>query len=40
MLLVGLFGPRGPALYAAATKVTEGIDHSWVLRYEIDESGP
>jgi hypothetical protein len=39
-LLVGLFGPRGPALYAAATKVTEGIDHSWVLRYEIDVPGP
>ena len=39
-LLVGLFGPRGPALYAAATKVPEGIDHSWVLRYEIEESGP
>jgi hypothetical protein len=39
-LLVGLFGPRGPALYAAATKVAEGIDHSWVLRYEIDMPGP
>jgi len=39
-LLVGLFGPRGPALYAAATKAGEGIDHSWVLRYEIDVPGP
>ena len=39
-LLVGLFGPRGPALYAAATKVAEGLDHSWVVRYEIDVLGP
>jgi hypothetical protein len=35
--LAGLFGPRGPALYAAATEVHEGIDHAWVFRYEIDE---
>jgi hypothetical protein len=34
--MVGLFGPRGPALYAAATEVHEGIDHAWVFRYEID----
>jgi len=39
-LLVGLFGPRGPALYEAATKVPEGIDHAWVLRYEIEDPGP
>ncbi len=39
-LLVGLFGPRGPALFDAATRVNEGIDHSWVLRYETDVDGP
>jgi hypothetical protein len=33
-LLAALFGPRGPALYAEATEVTEGIDHQWVFRYE------
>jgi hypothetical protein len=36
-LLTGLFGPRGPALYMAATAVTEGIDHQWVFRYERDD---
>ena len=35
-LLEGLFGPRGPELYAAATAHREGIDHSWVFRYETD----
>jgi hypothetical protein len=35
-LLAALFGPRGPALYAEATEVTEGIDHQWVFRYERD----
>lgn len=35
-LLAALFGPRGPALYAEATEVTEGIDHRWVFRYERD----
>jgi hypothetical protein len=34
-LLAGLFGPRGPALYRGATEVPEGIDHSWVFKYEI-----
>lgn len=34
-LLGGLFGPRGPALYRGATEVPEGIDHSWVFKYEI-----
>ena len=29
-----LFGPRGPAVYAAAAAVHEGIDHTWVFRYE------
>jgi hypothetical protein len=33
-LLQGLFGPRGPALYAAAGAVNEGVDHAWVFRYE------
>lgn len=32
--LEGLFGPRGPALYAAAAVLNEGIDHAWVFRYE------
>lgn len=36
LLLEGLFGPRGPALYARATAFREGIDHSWDLRYELD----
>jgi len=35
LLLEGLFGPRGPALYRRATAVREGIDHTWDLRYEI-----
>ena len=35
-LIEGLFGPRGAALYAEATKQHEGIDHAWVFRYEID----
>jgi hypothetical protein len=35
-LVEGLFGPRGAALYAEATKQHEGIDHAWVFRYEID----
>lgn len=35
-LLEGLFGPRGPNLYARATEVPEGIDHAWVFKYEID----
>jgi hypothetical protein len=35
-LLEGLFGPRGPSLYERATEVPEGIDHSWVFKYEID----
>ena len=36
LLLEGLFGPRGPNLYGRATEVPEGIDHSWVFKYEID----
>lgn len=39
-MLEGLFGPRGPQLYAAAAAFHEGIDHEWVFRYERDASGP
>ena len=35
-LLRGLFGPRGPQLFTEAVAVHEGIDHSWVFRYERD----
>jgi len=35
-LLEGLFGPRGPNLYGRATEVPEGIDHSWVFKYEVE----
>ena len=35
-LLEGLFGPRGPNLYGRATEVPEGIDHTWVFKYEVD----
>ena len=40
LLLQGLFGPQGPALYAAATAVHEGIDHAWVFRYENNAGEP
>ncbi|MFM9059553.1 MAG: hypothetical protein ACKOSQ_10595 [Planctomycetaceae bacterium] len=33
-ILRGLFGAGGPRLFAAAAAVNEGIDHSWVFRYE------
>jgi hypothetical protein len=36
-LLMALFGPSGPTLYAAATEVPEGIDHQWVFRYERED---
>ena len=39
-MLEGLFGPRGPQVYAAAAAVHEGIDHEWVFRYERDASAP
>jgi hypothetical protein len=39
LVLQGVFGPRGPDLYAAAVAVHEGIDHAWVFRYETDVSG-
>jgi hypothetical protein len=39
-VLRGLFGPRGPELYAAAAAVHEGIDHAWIFRYERDGPGP
>jgi len=31
----GLFGPRGPALYARAIREHEGVEYAWVFRYEI-----
>lgn len=34
-----LLGPRGPLVYAAAAAVHEGIDHTWVFRYETDSGG-
>jgi len=39
LVLQGVFGPRGPDLYAAAVAVNEGIDHAWVFRYETDVGG-
>lgn len=33
-LIRGLYGPRGPALHAAAAAMHEGVDHAWVYRYE------
>lgn len=34
LALQGLFGWRGPRLCAAAVAQEEGVDHSWVFRYE------
>jgi len=34
LVLQGLFGWRGPRLCAAAVAQEEGVDHSWVFRYE------
>jgi len=31
----GLFGPRGPGLYARAIQEHEGVEYAWVFRYEI-----
>jgi hypothetical protein len=33
-IVAAMFGPRGPELFAEALAVNEGIDHSWVFRYE------
>jgi hypothetical protein len=33
-LLAAMFGPQGPELFREALAVNEGIDHSWVFRYE------
>ncbi len=33
-LVTALFGPRGIELFAAARQQHEGVDYSWVLRYE------
>jgi hypothetical protein len=38
-VLQGLFGPRGPGLYATAVSKEEGVDHAWVFRYETDAAG-
>jgi hypothetical protein len=43
LVLQGLFGWRGPGLCAAAVAQEEGVDHSWVFRYEqpvLDGSAP
>jgi hypothetical protein len=39
LVLQGLFGPRGPGLYATAVSKEEGVDHAWVFRYETDAAG-
>lgn len=36
-ILLGLLGAEGPAVYATAKAVNEGIDHAWVFRYETEE---
>jgi len=36
-VLLGLLGAEGPAVYATATAVNEGIDHVWVFRYEHED---
>jgi len=33
-ILLGLLGTEGPAIYATAKALNEGIDHAWVFRYE------
>ncbi len=38
-LLLGLFGPQGPNLFQEAMAVPEGVDHSWVFRYERPAGG-
>ncbi len=38
-LLLGLFGPQGPNLFHEAMAVHEGVDHSWVFRYERPAGG-
>lgn len=39
LVLQGLFGPRGPGLYATAVAKDEGVDYGWVFRYETDAAG-
>lgn len=39
-LIRGLFGARGPRLFATAAAVNEGIDHAWVFRYETSNPSP
>jgi hypothetical protein len=38
-LILGLFGPQGPALFREAVAVHEGVDHSWVFRFERPAGG-
>jgi len=38
-ILQGLFGGRGPDVYARAVKQHEGVDHAWVSLYERDGGG-
>jgi hypothetical protein len=40
LVLQGIFGARGPQLYAAAVAMNEGIDHAWVFRYEDEVGSP
>jgi hypothetical protein len=40
LVLQGVFGARGPELYAAAVAMNEGIDHAWVFRYEDEVGSP
>ena len=39
LALQGLFGPRGPDVFAAAVAKEEGVDYGWVFRYETDAAG-
>jgi hypothetical protein len=36
-VVAAMFGPQGPELFREALAVNEGIDHSWVFRYENPE---
>ncbi len=36
-VVAAMFGPQGPELFREAVAVNEGIDHSWVFRYENPE---
>ncbi|MFM1903212.1 MAG: hypothetical protein RLZZ440_1112 [Planctomycetota bacterium] len=38
-LILGLFGPQGPALFSEAVAVHEGVEYSWVYRFERPAGG-